>query len=185
MLAVELTLAALDRANDALGIDASWLEMFGEQNLTTWFSSMQFAAASSAAGVAVWLGSGRATVWLTLAAVMALFSIDEIVMLHERVEVGTNPGTVVQIIEPLGAVAALLVGLYIARRVSRRQRVLLLLAATALVLANVLAAINDASAFSSFEATTLSAGEELGEMLVGTFVLAAALPLAVGRLRLE
>jgi hypothetical protein len=178
MLAIEVVILGLDRLVNWAGIDSAVLEISGEQNVATWFSSVQFAAAAAVAAAAVHLGAARALVWGPVAAVGAVFSLDEVAMLHERVEGLTDGGALVNVVEPLVALFALAAAVYVLRHVSTRERLLLLAAGAALLLAQVFAAVNSDD-LPAFQANALSAAEEWAEMLVGTFVLAAAAPLLV------
>jgi hypothetical protein len=183
--AVVLSLVVIDRFDHATGLDARWLGVPGEGNLLTWFRSVQFAAAAAAAVAVVYLGVGERFVWGPVAAVLAIFSLDDIVQLHERLE-GNNTSTahdLIRYVEPLAAVVAVAVGLHILRGVSKRQRLLLIGAGVMLVLGNTVSGANDIVAFPGFIANSLSDVEELFQVLIGTFALAAAAPLVVVGLR--
>jgi hypothetical protein len=176
-----LALFVLDRLNRATGLDSAVLDIGGEHNVVTWFSSVQFAVAALVAGVALGTGAARASVWGPIAAAMAIFSVDEVTMLHERVEDAAGDW-VVEVLEPLVALALVLVAVHVLRAVGRRERLLLVAAAGALLAAQATAAFNGGD-LPSVLANGLSAGEEMLEVLSGSFVLVAALPLAAAGLR--
>lgn len=183
--AVAAALVALNLLDRVADIDSSLIDLETENSLTTWWSSFQFGLAAIAALAVVLLDGGPATVWAPIAAVMAVFSVDEVAQLHERVEGVSEGHWIVGAVEPLVAVAILAFAVYALRRLTHQQRVLLVLAAVFLVAANASGALNDAGATtaSSWGEHLLAAQEEVCEMLVGTFVLAAALPAVVARLR--
>jgi hypothetical protein len=183
--AVVVTLVVIDRFDHATRLNASWLDLSGEQNLLTWFRSLQFGAAAMAAGAVVYLRAGERSAWGPVAAVFAIFSLDDIVMLHERLE-GDNTSTahdLIRYVEPLAAVVMVVAAVHILRRVSTRQRLLLLGAGAMLVLGNTTSGINDLAVFPSFIENSTSDAEELFQLLIGTFALAAAAPLVVVGLR--
>jgi hypothetical protein len=170
-------LLVLDRINRATGLDSAVLDIGGEHNLTTWFSSVQFAVAALVVGVALWLRAAPLSVWGPIAAAMAIFSLDEVTMLHERVEAQDGNW-----VEPLVTLAVVALAVYTLGRLGRRERLLLVAAAAALLGAQALAAFNGDD-LPSLLANGMSAGEELLEVLTGSLVLVAAVPLALAGLR--
>lgn len=143
---------------------------------------MQFWSTAVAAGVAVYLSAAPAAAWIPVSAVMAVFSLDQVARIHDRIENGTNSGVVIHFVEPVAAVAVLALAVYVLRVVSKRERILLLGAAAALFLAQVFSAVNSHT-LPRVEGTGLSVAEVWSQMLVGTLALAAATPLLVRGLR--
>ena len=178
VLGLQALHVAVHQLLGAAGADVDIVNIGGEQDVSTWFTSMLFAFAAAAAALAAMAADGRAWAWGAVAAVMALFSLDEIAMLHEQVESSIDAAGIVRVMLPLGALAALLIALVVLRRFTPRQRVLLLLAAMSLFLAQLTAAINDAADLGSLATDPLGTLEESLEVLVGAFALAAAVPSA-------
>ena len=143
---------------------------------------MSFAAAAAAAFAAAWLGEGRPLAWFSIAAFAGLLSLDEIAMLHERTEEELGGQVIVDYVEPVIAVVALALGVYAARVVTARERVMLLCAISTLAAAVFVGAANSDS-ISTFIANGLSVLEEALELMVPFFILAAALPAVVAGLR--
>ena len=158
------------------------LEATGEQNLATWLTSVSFAGAAAASFGVAWLRGGNRIAWMSTGSVAALFSVDEIVMLHEGAEDALGGQAIVDYAEPVIALVALALGFYAARTVTQRERAFLLCALASLAGAIMLGAVNGDS-LAGFVSNGLSALEEVLELLVAFFVLAAALPALVMAMR--
>ena len=156
--------------------DAKLFDLLRESNVPTWFSQAQFLAAGAAcAAVAISEAPAR-TAWMLLAATMTFFSLDEVAMLHERLEHKSDTEFVVLVVQPLlGLVLVALI--YRELRVGVTGRVLKLLGGglVALVLAHASSAISSVTDPTGFVYDLLAVLEEVFEMLTGTFVLVAAL----------
>jgi hypothetical protein len=184
-VAVQMLLVALNMIDRGANINLSLIDVETESSLTTWWTSFQFGLAGLASGAVAALESGAVWVWGPISGAMMLFSVDEVGQMHERFEGVAGSEWVVRAAEPIVAVAIFAFTIYALRRLGRPQRLLLVLAAFALLAANAIAAVNDtgATAASSWSEHLLGVQEELSEMLVGSFVLAAAVPLVLQGLR--
>lgn len=186
LLTIEAVLIALFLLDQTLSLGSSLLDMGAEHNLVTWFSSMQFAGAGLAAAALSHMRRDWRC-WGVVAAVMMLFSLDEVAQLHERVEYlarsyGDEGQTIVGALELAGAVVILALAARIGRRLVPAERVLLVAAAVSLVGAQIASAV-DAAGVSPWLAPGVTATEETLEMLVGTLIIAAAAPVLLTRAR--
>jgi hypothetical protein len=116
------------------------------------------------------------TAWYLLAGVMTFFSLDEVAMIHERLEDRHGTELALLVVQPLAGVVIVAV-IYGALRGRVVGRVLALLGAAlgTLVLAHASGAINHLAEPTGFVYDALAVVEEVCEMLTGTFVLVAAL----------
>lgn len=177
LVAAQAVLVALNGIN-TFTFHADFLIIEQEGNLPTWFSSILFAFASAACLLAAWAERER-LVWGLAAAALAFFSLDEIAMLHERLETRTDEELLIEIVEPLAAVAAVVAAYLVVRRLSGLTRLLVIGAGVALVLAQIFSLANSAIDLPYSISNVVSIGEELWEMMVGTLLLAAAAPNAL------
>lgn len=183
-VAVQVVLVALNLLSRVAGLDSPILDIETESNPATWWSSFQFGLAGLAAAAVVVFDAGPALVWGPIAGAMGFFSLDEVAQLHEKFEESVGGSWVVTALEPLVALGILAFAVYALRRLGKAERILLVLAAVALVAANVSGGITESvTTESSVLEHAFAVQEELCEMLVGTFVLAAALPNAIEGLR--
>ena len=156
--------------------DAKLFDLLRESNVPTWFSQAQFLAAGAACAAVAMSKAPARTAWILLAATMTFFSLDEVAMLHERLEHRSDTEFVVLVVQPL--LGLLLVALiYRELRVGVTGRVLKLLGCglVALVLAHASSAVSSVTDPTGFAYDLLAVLEEVFEMLTGTFVLVAAL----------
>ena len=156
--------------------DLKLFNLLEESNLPTWFSQAQFLLAAGACAVAATRDERARTAWLLLAAVMAFFSLDEVAMIHERLEDQGSVELALLVVEPLLGLALIAV-VYTALRGRVDSRVLTLLGAAVvtLVLAQASSAINGVAEPTGFVYDLLAILEEVFEMLTGALVLVAAL----------
>ena len=151
-------------------------DLLRESNLPTWFSQAQFLAAGAVCAFVGLRDEYARTAWYLLAGVMTFFSLDEVAMLHERVEDRQGADLAILVLEPLAGIAVV-AAVYSALRGRVAGRVLSFLGAAlaSLVFAHAAGAINHAAEPTGFVYDILAIIEEVGEMLTGTFVLVAAL----------
>ncbi|MEA2387209.1 MAG: hypothetical protein QOJ22_1383 [Thermoleophilaceae bacterium] len=159
-----------------LATDLKLFDLLEESNLPTWFSQAQFLLAAGACTAAALQDQRARTAWLLLAAVMTFFSLDEVAMIHERLEDHASVELALLVVEPLLGLALVAV-VYTALRGRVDRGVLLLLGAAvlSLVLAQAASAINGVAEPTGFVYDLLAILEEVFEVLSGSFVLAAAL----------
>jgi hypothetical protein len=179
VMAIQAVLVSIHFLLVAGGIDLDFVSVGGEQDVATWLTSLLFGLAAGAAMLLVKTSKRRLWPWGPIAAAMALFSLDEIAMLHERVEAELGSEWVVRFAEPVAALLVLVLAVSLLRRVRRRERLLLVAAAGVLFLAQLTAGINDAVELGNLSGDPVGAAEECLELLVGAFVLAAAGPPAL------
>lgn len=155
--------------------DAKVFDLLRESNLPTWFSQAQFLAAGAVCAFVGLRDEYARTAWYLLAGVMTFFSLDEVAMIHERLEDRQGTELALLVVQPLAAVV-IVAAIYRALRGRVVGRVLALLgvALGSLVLAQVSGAINHLAEPTGFVYDALAVIEEVGEMLTGTFVLVAA-----------
>jgi len=81
----DVAVIAAHVVNELAGVYTVMFNLDEEQNLPTWLSSVQFAAAAGGAALAGAAAAGRVRVgWWTLAAVLLFFSADEASLIHEK-----------------------------------------------------------------------------------------------------
>lgn len=159
-----------------LATDLKFFDLLEESNLPTWVSQAQFLLAAVACSAAALQDERARTAWLLLAAVMTFFSLDEVAMIHERLEDQGSVELALLVVEPLLGVALVAVVYGTLRgRVDRQVLLLLGAAVASLVLAQACSAINGVAEPTGFVYDLLAILEEVFELLSGTFVLAAAL----------
>jgi len=170
---------------DRLTVESQFLDLNGEQNLQSWASTFAF----SLAGILA-LGAGlEHRIWLAVGAIMLALSIDDVAMLHERMEEHVDGGVALLLIEPLAALAVLAVFALAARTVHGLSRALLIGGLVALVVAQGTSSAGFLRDELDLPLALLVVVEETAELLVGVLVAAAAVdPLlaavdAAGRLR--
>lgn len=166
-----LTLHGLNRVT----VDAELLRI-GEQSLWTWVTSTLFAAsAASALGVMVLQGRGARWPWAAMAGFMLALSADEVAAIHERLEEAGSQFSFL-VLQPLLAFAAVALFIRVRRALEGDSRVWLGLAAGALVLAQLGSTLVAEVGVPHAAEVGQAIAEELLEMLVPAFVLAATLP---------
>ena len=166
-----LTMHGLNRVT----VDAELLRI-GEQSLWTWVTSTLFAASAlSALGVMVLQVHGARWPWAAMAGLMLALSADEVAVIHERLEEASSQLSFL-VLQPLLALAA--VGLFIRlmHALEGDSRGWLGLAAGALVLAQLGSTLVAEIGVPHAVEVGQAISEELLEMLVPAFVLAATLP---------
>lgn len=144
-----------------------------EGNLTSWYSSMVYAVAGLTAGEAV-LRSRRRGVWrpyAAVAAVMLLFSIDEMSQLHEGAKAAA--GVVEGWTEVLAALASAAVLVWAGIGLGGVARRLLVGAAAVLLAAETLDTISYLVHMPYLPRYSMSVTEEMLEIVVGAQVLGA------------
>lgn len=156
--------------------DLKVFNLLEESNLPTWFSQAQFLLAAGACIAAAMRDERTRTGWLLLAGVSALFSLDEVAMIHERLEDQGSVEIALLVVEPLLGIALVAV-VYAALRGRADRRALLFLGAAvvALALAQASSAINGVAEPTGFVYDLLAILEEVFEMLTGTLILVGAL----------
>jgi hypothetical protein len=159
-----------------LATDLKLFNMLEESNLPTWFSQAQFLLAAGACTAAGLRDARARTAWFLLAGVMTFFSLDEVAMIHERLEDQGSVEIALLVVEPLLGLALVAV-VYAALRNRVEKRVLMILGAAvvSIVLAQACSAIAGVAEPTGFVYDALAILEEVFEMLTGTFVLVAAL----------
>ena len=164
--------------------DLKVFDLLEESNLPTWFSQAQFLLAAGACIAAAMRDEHARPGWLLLAGVSALFSLDEVAMIHERLEDQGSVELALLVVEPLLG-AALVAVVYATLRSRADTRVLLFLGAAvvSLALAQASSAINGVAEPTGFVYDLLAILEEVFEMLTGTLVLVGALRHAPKRTR--
>ena len=149
----------------------------GEQTLWTWVTSILFAASALAAAAFTSLqGPGRRWPWAAVAGLMFALSADEIMAIHERLEADGGSQLSFFLIQPLIAIAAVALFVRLMRALGRDARVWAALAAGALVLAQVGSTLSAEAQLPNAVNVGQAIAEELLEMLVPAFILAATLP---------
>jgi hypothetical protein len=152
--------------------DGRLFRVDAEANVPTWGSSFQFGLAGLAClGVAA--GGPDRRLWTALGLLMLFFSLDEIATLHELLSAEIGSSTAEWIVQPpIGATVIALL-LIAGRRARGPAGPLLLAAACALVLGH-LSGLATPGTERGPVAAVIKVFEESFEMLLGTFVLAAA-----------
>ena len=159
-----------------LATDLKLFDLLEESNLPTWFSQAQFLLAAGACASAGMQDPQARRAWLLLAVAMTFFSLDEVAMIHERLEDHGSVELDLLVVEPLLGLALVAVVYGTLRgRVERRVLVLLGAAGVILVLAQASSAIDGVAEPDGFVYDLLATLEEVFEFLTGSFVLAAAL----------
>lgn len=154
-----------------------WLLRIGEQTLWTWVNTTLFtASALSAFGFMALQRPGARWPWGAVGGLMLLLSADEVATVHERLEAEAGSQFSFFVLQPLIALAAVVLFVRLMRALEHESRVWVGLAAAALVLAQagstIVAEVQVAQAVDTGE----SIAEELLEMLVPAFILTATLP---------
>lgn len=171
-ISVFLALHVINKAT----ADGEWLRMDAEQNLVTWFGSALFLIAALASFGRSGLTPDRRVAWLGLGALMLALSIDEVAMIHERLEDAGDSRLSFFILQPVIAVGAVALLVAIMRDLDPADRPLIAAAIAALILAQA-----GSIAYSQLElegavGAAQGLSEEILELAVPGLVLAAALP---------
>jgi hypothetical protein len=154
-----------------------WLLRIGEQTIWTWVNSTLFSAAAlSAFGHMALQRPGARWPWGVMGAFMLALSVDEVAAIHERLEVEAGSQFSFFVLQPLVALAALVLFVRLMRALDRDSRVWVGLAAVALVLAQLGSTVVAEAQVPQAVETGEAIAEELLEMLVPAFLLAATLP---------
>ena len=161
-----------------LTIDSVLLNINEEQNIPSWGSTFVFAVAGLIALVA---GAERRA-WLAVGVVMLAFSLDDVAMLHERLEDETDEGVALLAIEPLVALAVVAVFVLAARTVTKLSRYLLLGGVLALFVAQGTSSVGFLRDELGIPLGLLVIVEEGAELLSGVLVAAAAVDPALSAL---
>jgi len=154
-----------------------WLLRIGEQTLWTWVNSTLFtASALSALAFMALQRPGTRWPWAVVGAFMLALSADEVATVHERLEAEAGSQFSLFVLQPLIALAAVLLFVRLMRALEHDARVWVGLAAVALVLAQAGSTIAAEVELPQAVDTGESIAEELLELLVPAFILAATLP---------
>ena len=157
-------------------VDGRFFRIDQEQNLFTWISSVLFGlAAASSAAWAFAHGSAR-TPWVLLALLLSVLSIDEVAMVHERLESSADSRLSFLVLQPLLAACAVWLLVTIMRGIDRAERPLVAAAIAALCLAQAGSIAASELDLAGPVAAAQGIVEEVLELLVPGFVLAATLP---------
>lgn len=149
----------------------------GEQTLWTWVTSMLFAASAlTAFGFMALQRPGARWPWGAVGGLMLVLSADEVAAVHERLEAEAGSGFSFFVLQPLIALAAVVLFVRLMRALEHDARVWVGLAAGALVLAQAGSTISAELELARALNTGQAIAEELLEMLVPAFILAATLP---------
>jgi hypothetical protein len=168
-----IALLALAHVVNRLTVDVELLRLDAEANLPTWASSLQFGLAGIACLALVATDRVRRWWWAAVGALLLLLSLDEFATLHERLSAEIGAATAEWFVQPLAGIVAIVVLVSAGRRAGGATQRLLMAAVGALVLAH-LAELATPAPEQGAVAAALKVVEESLEMLVGAFVLAAA-----------
>lgn len=150
------------------------LDLNKESNLPTWWSSFVFTVAGLVS-LTVGLADRAARQWIAVGVLMLALGLDDIAMLHERMEDKLGDGFAILVIEPILALGVLMIFLSAARSASHSSRVLLLCALVALVFAQGSSSISFIHDSIPIPEVPLTALEESSEIVMGVLVLTAAI----------
>ena len=149
----------------------------GEQTVWTWLGSMLFAASAlSALGFMALQRRGTRWPWAVMAVLMLALSVDEVATVHERVEEEGGSSLSLLVLQPLVAIAAVALFVRLLRALDREARVWVVLAAVALVIAQAGSTLDSEVDLPYALHEAWRVAEELLELLVPAFILAATLP---------
>jgi hypothetical protein len=168
-LAVVAGFVALHLVN-RLTIDSQLLNINEEQNIQSWGSTFVF----TVAGLIALVAGLESRVWLAVGVVMVAFSLDDVAMLHERLEEETDEGVALLEIEPLLALAVVAVFVLAARTVAKLPRLLLIGGVLALFVAQGTSSVGFLRDELGIPLGVLVVIEEGAELLAGILVAAAA-----------
>ena len=169
-------LVAADVSNRFFRLGAEeFLTLDAESSPGTWGASALFLLAALASYAHARLFRTASISWYCLALLMVVCSIDEIAMIHERIEVHVGWRWSLYVIQPLLGVGAVVVLIAISRSLRGRDRLLMGAAAGALILGQ-LEESSDNRLNVAFLEGALDVGEEVMELALSTLVLACALP---------
>ena len=159
-----------------LTVDVELLRI-GEQTLWTWVTSTLFAAAAlSSLGFMALQRPGRRWPWAAVAGLMLALSADEVATIHERLEADGGSQFSFFLLQPLIALVAVALFVRLMRALERDARVWIALAAGALLLAQAGSTLSAEAQLPHAVNVAQAIAEELLEMLVPAFILAATLP---------
>ena len=159
-----------------LTVDAKILRL-DEQTLWTWLTSTLFAASAlSALGFMALQRPGRRWPWAAVAALMLALSADEVATIHERLETEAGSQFSFFLLQPLIALVAVALFVRVMRALDHEARIWVALAAGALLLAQAGSTLSAEADLPGAANTAQAIAEELLEMLVPAFILAATLP---------
>ena len=159
-----------------LTVDVELLRI-GEQTLWTWVTStLFFAGALSAFGFMAMQRPGKRWPWGAVAGLMLALSADEVATIHERLEAEGGSQLSFFLLQPLIALAAVALFVRLMRALERDARAWIALAAGALLLAQVGSTLSAEAQLPHAINVAQAIAEELLEMLVPAFILAATLP---------
>jgi hypothetical protein len=168
-LAVAAGFVALHIVN-RLTIDSELLNINEEQNIPSWGSTFIF----TVAGLIALVAGAERRVWLAVGVVMVAFSLDDVAMLHERFEEDTDESLALLEIEPLMALAVVVVFAFAFRAATRLSRYMLLGGVLALFVAQGTSSVGFLRDELGIPLGLLVIVEEGSELLAGVLVAAAA-----------
>jgi hypothetical protein len=175
---VLLVLVVLHGINGAT-VDGRFLSLDQEANLPSWIRVILYFVAASACAAAALLGDRR--VWLGLAAVLLVFSLDDLAQGHEWLEGQTDAHTLINVVEPAAALVVAAVIALACRRLGPLRRGLILAGSALLVVGFAASMLNGGRSHGATVA--LSTVEQLCEAAFGWFLLAAAIEPALDAVR--
>lgn len=167
-----LVLHGLSRAT----VDLEILRI-GERTVWTWLTSTLFAAAAlSAAAFAAMQRGGARRPWVAAAVLMVALSLDEVATLHESIEEEGGSQLSLFLIQPLIALVVIALLVRLSRDLGRDERLWMVFAAVVLAVAQVGSMVDSEVELPHVLHEGWRSAEELLEMLVPAFLLAATVP---------
>jgi hypothetical protein len=169
----EFALVALHGLNKVLFQDGTLLALDSEANLGTWFSTSQLLIAAMAWAAMALSDRARRVVWGSIALLLSVLSLDEIAQFHERIE-ELNFDLTRFVLLPFVAFAVIALFLQATRHLDPRPRRLVWIGAAVLAASQGATSANGYFDFPNAVQAALVIFEDWSEMVMGTFMLAAA-----------
>jgi hypothetical protein len=167
---------------NSLAFDWQFLNLNVEQNLPSWVSTLAFAIAGLAS-LAAGLGDRQPRAWTGVGVLMLAFSLDDVAMIHEQLEDAWDEGIALLVVEPVLAVAVVLVFAAAARTLAGVARRLLWGGLAALVIAQAASSAGFLASDGARGLAALATLEEASEMMMAVLILAAAVQPLTARAR--
>jgi hypothetical protein len=178
LFAIHVVLLGLNGIN-TFTFHTTFLILEDDHNLPNWVATVQFAFASALCVLAALSGADR-VMWGLLAAAAAVFSLEDMVGVHNEVEDRSgDESLMIELVTPAFTLLLLALAMVVTRGLPRLTRTLIVCAGLALVASQLLGALNSAADLSYNMHVLVSMAEEMNEFLVGALLLAAAVPAAL------